>query len=122
MTFNDLPKVVSQVLAKVERMERVLDFIKDEVCKKRSSSAEHTPMTIDEACEFLKMKKSTMYYHIERGNIPATRTGKNYLLFKDELIHWCESGRKNPVSMTPEERNASIRASHKRKALAFHSY
>ena len=52
LTFNDLPEVVSQVLTKVERLERVLDIIKDEVCKKSSPSAEHTPMTIDEACDF----------------------------------------------------------------------
>lgn len=121
MTFNDLPMVLQQVLNKIERLEQVLDGIKEEMTKNHKPK-DHVPMTLDEACDFLKMKKSTMYYHIERGNIPATRTGKNYLLFKDELIHWCESGRKNPVSMTPEERNASIRASHKRKALAFHSY
>ena len=119
MTFNDLPKVVSQVLAKVERMERVLDFIKDEVCKKRSSSAEHTPMTIDEACEFLKMKKSTMYYHIERDNIPATKRGKNYILFKDELVSWLESGRKSSVPLTPEEMNAQKLSSIKRKPRRF---
>ena len=97
LTFNDLPEVVSQVLTKVERLERVLNIIKDEVCKKSSPSAEHIPMTIDEACDFLKMKKSTMYYHIERNNIPATKRGKNYILFKDELVGWLESGRKSPV-------------------------
>ena len=119
MTFNDLPKVVSQVLAKVERMERVLDFIKDEVCKKRSSSAEHTPMAIEEACEFLKMKKSTLYYHIERDNIPATKRGKNYILFKDELVSWLESGRKSSVPLTPEEMNAQKLSSIKRKPRRF---
>ena len=119
MTFNDLPKVVSQVLTKVVRLERVLDTIKDEVCKKSSPSAEHIPMTIDEACEFLKMKKSTMYYHIERGNIPATKSGKNYLLFKDELIQWAESGRRNGVAMTPEEQNAAFLKSNKRKPNSF---
>lgn len=119
MTFNDLPKVVSLVLTKVERLERVLDTIKDEVCKKSSPSAEHIPMTIDEACEFLKMKKSTMYYHIERGNIPATKSGKNYLLFKDELIQWAESGRRNGVAMTPEEQNAAFLKSNKRKPNSF---
>ena len=115
MTFNDLPKVVSQVLSKVERLERVLDIIKDEVCKKSSPSAEHTPMTIDEACDFLKMKKSTMYYHIERDNIPATKRGKNYILFKDELVGWLESGRKSPVALSPEEMNAQKLSSIKRK-------
>lgn len=32
-TFNDLPKAVSQLLNKVDRLERVIDIIKDEVCK-----------------------------------------------------------------------------------------
>ncbi len=119
MTFNDLPKVVSQVLTKVERLERVLDSIKEEVCKKSSPSAEHIPMTIDEACEFLKMKKSTMYYHIERGNIPATKSGKNYILFKDELIGWLESGRKTAVALSPEEMNTQKLSSIKRKPRRF---
>ena len=119
MTFNDLPKVVSQVLAKVERLERVLDFIKDEVCKKSSPSAEHMPMTIDEACEFLKMKKSTMYYHIERDNIPATKRGKNYILFKDELVSWLESGRKSSVPLTPEEMSTQKLSTIKRKPRRF---
>ena len=104
LTFNDLPEVVSQVLTKVERLERVLNIIKDEVCKKSSPSAEHIPMTIDEACDFLKMKKSTM---------------KNYILFKDELVGWLESGRKSPVALTPEEMNAQKLSSIKRKPRRF---
>ena len=119
LTFNDLPEAVSQVLTKVERLERVLNIIKDEVCKKSSPSAEHIPMTIDEACDFLKMKKSTMYYHIERNNIPVTKRGKNYILFKDELVGWLESGRKSPVALTPEEMNAQKLSSIKRKPRRF---
>ena len=72
-------------------------------------------MTLDEACDFLKMKKSTMYYHVERGNITATKRGKNYIFFKDELIRWLESGRKNQVSLTYEEENTARKASFKRK-------
>lgn len=113
LTFNDLPEVVSQVLSKVERLERVLDIIKDEVCKKSSPSTEH--MTINKACDFLKMKKSTMYYHIERDNIPATKRGKNYILFKDELVGWLESSRKSPVALSPEEMNVQKLSSIKRK-------
>lgn len=115
MTFNDLPGMVSQILNKVERLERVIETIREHVGKNSSSSTEHIPMTIDEACEFLKMKKSTMYYHVERGNITATRRGKNYIFFKDELLRWLESGRTNQVSLTFEEKNAARMASHKRK-------
>lgn len=115
MTFNDLPKVVSQMFNKVERMERVIDIIRDEVCKRNVPASEHTPMTIDEACEFLKMKKSTMYYHIERDNIPATKRGKNYILFKDELVSWLESGRKKTQPMTTAEMKTQRQASLKRR-------
>ena len=114
-TFNDLPGMVSQILNKVERLERVIETIREHVGKNSASSMEHIPMTIDEACEFLKMKKSTMYYHVERGNITATRRGKNYIFFKDELLRWLESGRTNQVSLTFEEENAARMASHKRK-------
>ena len=115
MTFNDLPGMVSQILNKVERLERVIETIREHVGKNSLSSTEHIPRTIDEACEFLKMKKSTMYYHVERGNITATRRGKNYIFFKDELLRWLESGRTNQVSLTFEEKNAARMASHKRK-------
>ena len=62
---------------------------------------------------------STMYYHIERDNIPATKRGKNYILFKDELVGWLESGRKSPVALSPEEMNAQKLSSIKRKPRRF---
>ena len=106
ITFNDLPMMVSQVLSKMERLERVIETIRERIDGNSTSSAEHIPMTIDEACDFLKMKKSTMYYHVERGNITVTKRGKNFIFFKDELVHWLEGGRKNQESsMNPDEEN-----------------
>ena len=117
MTFNDLPHVVAVLFNKVERVERMLEQMdsKLEEKSKKNSSNEHLPMNLDEACEFLKMKKSTMYYHLERGNLPGTRKGKNYILFKDELLHWVETGRKNSVCKTIEETNEAVLKSIKRK-------
>lgn len=117
MTFNDLPQVVAVLLNKVERVERMLEQLDSKLDEKskRNSANEHIPMNLDEACEFLKMKKSTMYYHLEKGNIPGTRKGKNYILFKDELLHWAETGRKNTVCKTIEETNAAVLKSIKRK-------
>ena len=67
LSFNDLPKVMSQVLDKVEGLEKALNGLKDELGSKRNhgDGNGHIPMTIDEACEFLRMKKSTMYYNLE---------------------------------------------------------
>ena len=121
MTFNDLPMMVSQVLSKMERLERVIETIRERIDGNSTSSAEHIPMTIDEACYFLKMKKSTMYYHVERGNITVTKRGKNFIFFKDELVHWLEGGRKNQESsMNPDEENDMRLASFRRKPKGFY--
>lgn len=121
ITFNDLPMMVSQVLSKMERLERVIETIRERIDGNSTSSAEHIPMTIDEACDFLKMKKSTMYYHVERGNITVTKRGKNFIFFKDELVHWLEGGRKNQESsMNPDEENDIRLASFRRKPKGFY--
>jgi len=112
MTFNDLPIAMTQVLSRIEKIEDVLKDICISMTRIMPSD-DHIPMTIDEACEFMKMKKTTMYYHIEHGNIPATKRGKNYILFKDELIHWFESGRKNSRSMTLDEMNETFKVTMK---------
>ena len=121
ITFNDLPMMVSQVLSKMERLERAIETIRERIDGNSTSSAEHIPMTIDEACDFLKMKKSTMYYHVERGNITVTKRGKNFIFFKDELVHWLEGGRKNQESsMNPDEENDMRLASFRRKPKGFY--
>lgn len=121
ITFNDLPMMVSQVLSKMERLERLIETIRERIDGNSTSSAEHIPMTIDEACDFLKMKKSTMYYHVERGNITVTKRGKNFIFFKDELVHWLEGGRKNQESsMNTDEENDMRLASFRRKPKGFY--
>ncbi len=121
ITFNDLPMMVSQVLSKMERLERAIETIRERIDGNSTSSAEHIPMTIDEACDFLKMKKSTMYYHVEHGNITVTKRGKNFIFFKDELVHWLEGGRKNQESsMNPDEENDMRLASFRRKPKGFY--
>ena len=72
-------------------------------------------MTLDEACEFLRMKKSTMYYHLGKGNIPGTKKGKNHILYKDELLKWTELGRIDVDMRTAEQINEDYLKTIKRK-------
>ena len=117
LTFNELPSAVTLLLQKVEGIEHLLTQLQGDITqKKKSEENGHIPMSLTEACAFLKMKRSTMYYHLENGNIPATRKGKNYILFKDELIKWAESGRTNDVPMTISERKEAITAGFRRKS------
>lgn len=117
LTFNELPSAIALVLRKVEGIERQIQQMQDSFDKKNTKESNgHIPMSLTEACEFLKMKRSTMYYHLENGSIPATRKGKNYILFKDELLKWMESGRTNQVPLTLEEKEETMTAGFRRKA------
>ena len=108
ITFNDLPKAVAQVLEKISDLEINVSVLREEIQNGPSKAKDHVPMKIEEACEFLQMKKATMYYHLQQGSVPATRTGKCYIFFKDELIKWAESGRKNNNPLSTEDINASL--------------
>ena len=72
-------------------------------------------MSVEEASAYLKMPMATLYMKLGNGSIPATKPGKRYCLYQDELDKWLETNRKNPVHLTAEEENAAILAGNKRK-------
>ena len=75
----------------------------------------HKPMTVDEAIEYTHIPRGTMYMKLEDGTIPATKPGRRWILYQDELDKWLETTRRNTVPMTADEENDAILASHKRK-------
>jgi len=75
----------------------------------------HVPMSVEEAAEYLGIPKGTLYMKLSEGSIPATKPGKRYCLYRDELDKWLESSRKNPVPLSDEELCESISSSHRRK-------
>ena len=75
----------------------------------------HVPMTVQEACEYLRMPLSTFYYKIKKDNIPVIKQGKHLYIYRDELDKWLESSRKTPPSQSFEEENEALIASYRRK-------
>ena len=73
------------------------------------------PHVVDEAAEYLGIPKGTLYMKLSDGSIPATKPGKRYCLYRDELDRWLESSRKNPVPLSDEELSESMSSSHRRK-------
>lgn len=45
-------------------------------------------ISIDQAAEFLKMEKSTIYTKTSKGEIPFTKSGKRVLFKKSDLTRW----------------------------------
>ena len=113
LTFNDLPRVVAELRDEVVGMKKMLSRLQDENVQRKENT--HRPMSVDEAADYLKMPLRTLYMKLADGTIPATKPGKRYVLYQDELDKWLECNCRNPVPLTDEEQNAAVLASNRRK-------
>ena len=113
LTFNDLPTVVGELCNRIASMENLLT----EKLSKQHEVKEntHVPMTVQEACAYLKMPLSTFYYKVKKDDIPVIKQGKHLYIYRDELDRLLEYSRKNPTPQNFEEENESMLASHHRK-------
>ncbi len=112
LTFNDLPQVVAELRNEVIGMKQMLTNLQKEKGQHKENT--HRPMSVEEAADYLKIPLRTLYMKLGNGTIPATKPGKRYVLYQDELDKWLECNRKNPVPLTDEEQNAAILAANKR--------
>ena len=113
LTFNDLPAVVGELCDRIANMENLLT----EKLSKQHEAKEntHVPMTVQEACAYLKMPLSTFYYKVKKDDIPVIKQGKHLYIYRDELDKWLESSRKTPAPQPLDEENEAMLASHRRK-------
>ena len=115
LTFNDLPQVVAQLRDEVMGLKALLTKQQEENRKHQVRENRHKPMTVEEAAKYTRIPLGTLYMKLGDGTIPATKPGKRYVLYQDELDKWLEANRKNAVPLTAEEENEAILSSHKRK-------
>ena len=94
ITFNDLPMVVAQLRDEVMSLKSLLT--EQHRVNNAKAVDTHVPMSVEEAAEYLGIPKGTLYMKLSDGTIPATKPGKRYCLYRDELDKWLESSRKNP--------------------------
>ena len=112
-TFNDLPEVLGELCDRIASMESLLT----EKLSKQNEVKEntHVPMTVQEACAYLKMPLSTFYYKVKKDDIPVIKQGKHLYIYRDELDKWLESSRKTVIPQSFEVENDALLASHRRK-------
>ena len=113
LTFNDITMVVAQLRDEVVGMKKRIIGLQSQHEPHKPNA--HIPLRVGEAPAYLKMPMATPYMKLGNGSIPATKPGKRYCLYQDELDKWLETNRKNPVPLTAEEENAAILAGNKRK-------
>ena len=110
MTF---PKCWGELCDRIASMESLLTEKLSKQYEVKENT--HVPMTVQEACAYLKMPLSTFYYKVKKDDIPVIKQGKHLYIYRDELDKWLESSRKTAVPQSFEEENDALLASHRRK-------
>ncbi len=108
ITFEKLPQAVTQLIDKLENIERLL------LSQNTAAPQEEEKLlTIREAAEILHLSVPTVYGLVQRSEVPVCKRGKRLYFSKRELIGWIMSGRKKTNSEINAEADDYIQ-SHKR--------
>jgi excisionase family DNA binding protein len=95
ITFDQLPKAVSQLFHKLEDIERLL--------KERPQTQEPETerwLNLTELCAYLPDRpvKPTVYGWVHQRAIPCHRRGKKLYFLKSEIDTWLKTGRKKTMA------------------------
>ena len=112
LSFDSLPQAVAELLSSMKAL--LLQSLHNGQNQQKKENT-HRLMSVEEAAEYLRMPKNTLYMKLQSGEVPASKLGKCWKIYQDELDKWLEVNRKNPVPLTFEEQNAAILASNRRK-------
>ena len=115
LSFDSLPQAVAELQKEVSSMKALLLQNLHNGQNQQKKENTHRLMSVEEAAEYLRMPKNTLYIKLQSGEVPASKLGKCWKIYQDELDKWLEVNRKNPVPLTFEEQNAAILASNRRK-------
>lgn len=115
LSFDSLPQAVAELQREVSSMNALLLQSLHNGQNQQKKENTRRLMSVEEAAEYLRMPKNTLYMKLQSGEVPASKLGKCWKIYQDELDKWLEVNRKNPVPLTFEEQNAAILASNRRK-------
>jgi excisionase family DNA binding protein len=96
LTFDQLPKAVSELLEKVSKIENILSH------ENNLDQDIEGPISIQQASTFLNLSISTLYGKVYRGEIPVSKQGKRLYFSRSELIEWIRAGRKRTITEVRE--------------------
>jgi len=92
ISFEQLPDVVSQLLTKIENIERLLESKNVE-----SLARSDELLTVKGAADLLSLSIPTVYSLISKGQLPVMKRSKRCYFLKDELLKYLKKGRKQTI-------------------------
>jgi excisionase family DNA binding protein len=111
LSFEMLPKAVTDLLTKVGNIERLLT-------EKTVNQQPDTDqiLDIDEAAVFLKLSKASIYGLVSRAEIPVNKKGKRLYFSRKELTDWVKLGRKKTQTELAADAQTYISKHNKKRA------
>ena len=106
LTFNELPKAVTQLLNKLEAIERLIQ-------EKTTSTQPETPVWFDlvQLCDYLpdKPAPATVYGYVHDRKIPFHKGAKKLRFLKSEIDGWLLLGRNKTVAEISAEADTYVK-------------
>jgi len=93
LTFDQLPKVVSEMADRLEKIEKLL---LSQVNPTQPEADQF--LTIKQVAEILTLSVPTIYGLVQRAEIPSCKKGKRLYFSRIELMDWIKAGRKKTNS------------------------
>ncbi len=107
ITFNDLPKVVSNLQTTVNNIER---FLLENGKQQPPQPEADELLTVKKAADFLSLSVATMYGKIHRKELPVMKRSKRCYFSKFELINYLKEGRIKTYDETAREADAYLKS------------
>ena len=88
LSFNDLPKAVAMLIAKVDELKTLIENRNDE----ENAKEEDQWFNLEQLCTYLpdKPAKSTVYGWVSDNLIPYNKTGKKLRFLKSKIDAWLQ--------------------------------
>ena len=109
LTFNDLPKAVTELYNKLENIERLL-LEKSNENKPESDQL----LTIQQASELLNLSVPTLYGYVHRAEIPVCKKQKRLYFSKQSLIEWIKEGKKKTLTEISNEADTYLKSKNRK--------
>jgi len=99
ITFNDIPLAISELISKVDNLEKIL------LTQITSKKEQNKWFSIDELCEYLpgKPTKAYIYTKVHRREIPHKKVGKRLVFLKSDIDEWLNAQNRKTISEIIEE-------------------
>ena len=103
LTFEQLPRAVSELTEKLNNIERLL-LSQSAMVKPESDQY----LTIKEVAEMICLTVSTIYGLVQRSEIPVCKRGKRLYFSKQVLMEWIKAGRKKTSGEIAKEADSYL--------------